>query len=313
MPAPQPIDFIPADFHIEFAYRDEARQRGHFILCREHHAYRPNRLGEAKFFDFRKTLSELKFSVSVDLRMRNRFIKRNFRRPLRNRVVAFGALIQPDVHRLDLVKHLGGALHEQICQPRRYSGIDQRRAVFFFESLCVTKLLRSEWMARQVGTQIHVVRPQPQRRPQHDLVKKRCRGVDDEVAALGRLYDSAQISRVHFRDGNGAFLAQEAPRALRVTVAAPDRMSLPLQQLCEKGTGCSGSQNEDPHGVAKTLSQSTPPPSALALICPNCALRAGGVDYRCNSDLCGLRERHPTETGATSREVSGTEGLGGNA
>jgi hypothetical protein len=33
-------------------------------------------------------------------------------------------------------------------------------------------------------------------------------------------------------------------------------MSLPLQQLREKGTGRSGPQNEDPHGVAKTLSQS---------------------------------------------------------
>ena len=32
-----------------------------------------------------------------------------------------------------------------------------------------------------------------------------------------------------------------------------------------------------------------------------------------NSDPCGLRERHPTATGATSHEVSGTEGLGGNA
>jgi len=42
-------------------------------------------------------------------------------------------------------------------------------------------------------------------------------------------------SRAHyFRDGDGALLAQEAPRRLQVAVAAPDRMSLPLQQLCEK-------------------------------------------------------------------------------
>ena len=35
-------------------------------------------------------------------------------------------------------------------------------------------------------------------------------------------------------------LAQEAPRALRIAVTAPDRMSLPLQQLCEKRAGRSG-------------------------------------------------------------------------
>src|SRR5260370_25822718 len=110
-------------------------------------------------------------------------------------------------------------------------------------------------MARQVGAEIHVMRAQPQRRPQDNLVKHRSRSVDDELAALRALHDSAQIPRVHFRYRDGAFLAQEAPRALRIAVSAPDRMSLPLHQLPEKGTGRSGPQTEDPHAVPKTLPQ----------------------------------------------------------
>src|SRR6266481_5071547 len=157
------------------------------------------------------------------------------------------------------------------------------------------------------------MRAQAQRCPQDNLVKDRCRSVDDKLAALRGSHDSAQVSRVHFRYRDSALFAQEAPRALRVAVAAPDRMSLPLQQVCEKGTGRSGPQNEDPHGVAKTLSQSTAPPSAVPSICPNCTLRAGGVDYRSNSDPCCLQESQPRARGATSHEISGTEGGGGNA
>src|SRR5229473_59434 len=139
-------------------------------------------------------------------------------------------------------------------------------------------------MARQVGAEIHVMRAQPQRRPQDNLVKHRSRSVDDELAALRGLHDSAQVSRVYFRYSDGAFLAQKAPRALRIAVAAPDRMSLPLQQLCEKGAGRSGPQNEDPHGVAKTLSQSERPLRLAFGVSPNCTQLARRVHYGCNSD-----------------------------
>src|SRR5580692_7417288 len=107
------------------------------------------------------------------------------------------------------------------------------------------------------------MRPQPHRRAQHDFIEDRRRSIDDELATLGSLHDSAEIPRVHFRKRDRALLAEEAPRALQVTVAAPDRMSLPLQQLCEEGAGRSGPQNEDPHGVAKTLSQSSAPSSSV--------------------------------------------------
>ncbi len=51
MPAPQPVDFIPANFHVQVPHRDEMRQRGHLILRGEDDARGPNGVLEAKFFD----------------------------------------------------------------------------------------------------------------------------------------------------------------------------------------------------------------------------------------------------------------------
>src|SRR5712692_3130504 len=103
------------------------------------------------------------------------------------------------------------------------------------------------------------MRPHPQGRTQHNLIENRRRSIDDELTALCRLYDSAQVARIHFRDWDRTSFAQETPRARWVAVPAPHRMSLALQQLCEKGAGRSGTQDEDPHGVVKTLSHSTYP------------------------------------------------------
>src|SRR5439155_19514029 len=172
---------------------------------------------------------------------------------------ALGALVQTDVHCRDFVEEVGSAFHEQIRQAWGRTGVDQCRAILLLEFLYIAELLGSKGMAGKVGTQVHIMRAQPQRRAQDNLIEDLSRSIDDELAALRGLHDSAQISRVHLGYRDGAFLAQEAPRALRIAVAAPDRMSLPLQQLCEKGAGRSGPQNEDPHGVAKTLSQSERP------------------------------------------------------
>ncbi|MGB6496188.1 MAG: hypothetical protein WBF09_04265, partial [Candidatus Acidiferrum sp.] len=59
---------------------------------------------------------------------------------------------------------------------------------------------------------------------------------------------------VHHGDGDGAPPAQKTPSANGVAVAAPDSMSLTLEKLCQKGAGRSGTEHEDPHGVAKTVS-----------------------------------------------------------
>ncbi len=111
------------------------------------------------------------------------------------------------MHRFDLIEDVGAAFHEQIRQARGGTGIDQRSAFLLLEFLGVVKLLGPERMARQVGTQVHMMCPQPQRRPQNNLVKHRRRSVNDELAAFRRLHDSAQVSRVHFRYRDGALFA----------------------------------------------------------------------------------------------------------
>ncbi len=189
MPAPQPVDFVPADFYIQVPHRDEVRQRGHLILRGEDDARGPNRVWEAEFFDFRKALAQLKLSVAIDARVGDCLIERYFRRPLRDGIVALTAFIQADMHGLDFVQQFRGALRKQIGQPRCCSGVDQRHAVFFFEFFLVAELLRFEGMSRQVRAEINVMRAQPQRGPQDNLVKDRCRSVYDELAALRGLHN----------------------------------------------------------------------------------------------------------------------------
>src|SRR6266568_4632133 len=119
-------------------------QRGHFILGSKHHAYAANRVRKTKFLHLGKTSAQLKSSVAIDARMRDGFVEGNLRRPLRNRIVALTAFIEADVHLLDFVLQIGGPLHQQICQARRRSDINQRRAIFFLEFLRVAELLGRE-------------------------------------------------------------------------------------------------------------------------------------------------------------------------
>jgi hypothetical protein len=84
-----------------------------------------------------------------------------------------------------------------------------------------------------------------------DQVKHGGRGIHNQLAAASGSHDSAQISRIDQGHGDDAALPEKAARALRVAVAAPNGMSLPLQELREKGAGGAGAQNEDPHGVGK--------------------------------------------------------------
>ena len=88
-----------------------------------------------------------------------------------------------------------------------------------------------------------------------DFVENRSARIDDELAALGCFDDASEIAGVYFGNGDGAFLAEKAASANRVAVAAPDGVALALQKLCKEGAGRSRSENEDPHGVGKTVSQ----------------------------------------------------------
>src|SRR5437764_11552257 len=101
------------------------------------------------------------------------------------------------------------------------------------------------------------MRAQPERRAQYNLVKYRSRRIHDQIATLGRANNPPQIPRVHFGNGNRAFAAQKSARPVWVAVAAPDRMALFVEKLREQGTRRPRAKHEYPHGVARTLSQSS--------------------------------------------------------
>src|SRR5258708_27175898 len=93
VPAAKAVDFVAADFDVEVAHGNEARQSGDFILSAEHDASGAYRVHEAKFLNFRKTFSESEFPLAIDARVRDGFVERYFRRPLRDGVLAFAAFV----------------------------------------------------------------------------------------------------------------------------------------------------------------------------------------------------------------------------
>jgi len=115
-------------------------------------------MGSAKRnFQSRKALSQLKLSISIDLRVRDGLVKRYFRRPLGDGIVALAAFIQPDVHRCDFIEEVGGALHEQIRQARAAPVVDQRHAVFFFRISLRSGIVGFERVPLQVRAEIDVM------------------------------------------------------------------------------------------------------------------------------------------------------------
>src|SRR5262249_35177124 len=155
------------------------------------------------------------------------------------------AFVQPDLHRLNLVQHLCGALCQQVGQTGCAPGVDQRCSVFLLEALGEGKLLGLEGIARQVGAEVHIVSSQTQCCAHDDLIKDRRRRVDDELAVASYAHDAVEITRIDLGDGDSAPLAQKAASPLHVAVPAPDCMPLFLQQLCEKGAGGAGTEDED--------------------------------------------------------------------
>src|SRR5271154_1632404 len=96
---------------------------------------------------------------------------------------------------------------------------------------------------------------QTQRGAQNNFVEDGGRGVHQQVAAASGAHDGPEIARVRFFYFNGALLAEKFPRAVRVAIAAPDRVSLAHEQLSKQGAGAAHSQYEDAHRFA-TLSYS---------------------------------------------------------
>src|SRR5207244_249933 len=91
VPAAQPVNLIPADFHLQIAHGNKVWQGGHFILRRQHHADRADGLGKPEFLNFRKPLAQLKFPSAVYARVRDGFVERHFRRPLGDGIFALAA------------------------------------------------------------------------------------------------------------------------------------------------------------------------------------------------------------------------------
>jgi len=255
VPAAKPVDFVSADFDVEIAHGNEARQSGDFILSAKDDAGCADRVQKAKFFNFRKAPGEFESAGAIDARMGHRFIERDFRRPLRDGVVAFAAFVEADLDGKDFVEHVGGAFDEKVGEAGSGAGVDHRRTIFFLEAFDVAKLLGLKRVSREVRTQVQVMRAEPKGGAKDDFVENGSARIDDELAALGCFDDAPEIAGVHFGDGNGTLLAQKAPTANRVAVTAPDGVALALQKLCEERSGRSRSQNEDPHGVGKTVSQ----------------------------------------------------------
>jgi len=72
MPAPQPVDLIPADFYVELPHGDEMGQGGHFILRCKYHARFADGIGKSKLLNLREALAQLKSSVAIDARLGDR-------------------------------------------------------------------------------------------------------------------------------------------------------------------------------------------------------------------------------------------------
>ena len=91
---------------------------------------------------------------------------------------------------LDLIEQVGRARRQQIGQAGSDAGVDHRGAPLFGEALVVGELLGLEWIARQVRSQIEIMRAQAQRRSQSHFVEYGRRGVHQQLAAARRAHDS---------------------------------------------------------------------------------------------------------------------------
>ena len=142
VPAPQPVDFVAADFYVHFLQLQKIGNGADFILRREDDGCLADRRRKTEFFPFAETLAEPEPAVAHDARKGNGLIEGNFRGPLRNGIIAFDAFVQANVNRVHGVHHRGGASHEEIRQSRRGAGGDHRARDSFPGSACRSEAAR---------------------------------------------------------------------------------------------------------------------------------------------------------------------------
>src|SRR2546423_4539883 len=160
-------------------------------------------------------------TVSVYAGAGNGFVESAVGRPLRDGIVALAALVKANVRGFYFIEHFRPALDEQIGQPWRRAGIDQRDAILFLKAPGIGELLGLEGIAGEVRTEVGIVRAQSQSGAHDDLVKNGSGGIDEELASAGGTNDAAQIAGVDLGDGDGAPGTQKAARALEIAVPAP--------------------------------------------------------------------------------------------
>src|SRR5215469_16964918 len=251
VPAAQPVEFISADLYVQFSQGNELGQRCNLVLRGKYHGRYTDRFREPELLELRKSLRQAILLVPVNPRMGGGLVEGNLRRPLRDGVTALAALIQADVDRMHFVEQVGGAPYKQVGQAWRRARVDQRNAVLFRESALVSQLLRLEGIFRQVRAEVYIVRPQAKRRPQHNLVENRSRGINDQLAALGRLHDCAQVPSVDRSHGNRRFPAEKTPRPCGVAIPTPHHVALTFQQMGQQGARRPCTQNEYSHVVSR--------------------------------------------------------------
>jgi len=134
--------------------------------------------GKRKFLRFSKPLAKRNFTAAHDARARYGLVEGNFGRPLRNRVVAFGAFVKANVDFFSRCpSHCGGPGHQEIRQSRGRAPavITAARFVFFpLKRAVKTKLLLGlEWMACQVrALQVQIMCANAQRAARRTILIK---------------------------------------------------------------------------------------------------------------------------------------------
>ena len=112
------ISLPPIFASISFSFQ-KIGNRADFVLRGQDYVYFTDRRRETEFFLLAEALAEAEPAAAHDAGKGNGLIEGDLRGPLRDRVVAFGALVQANVNRVHRVHQRGGASHQQIRESRQ--------------------------------------------------------------------------------------------------------------------------------------------------------------------------------------------------
>src|SRR5262249_31008854 len=117
------------------------------------------------------TPGQFELSCPIDTRVGNGFVEGDFRRPLRDGVVAFATFVETDLHGQDFVEHFRSPFGEEIGETGSGSSVDDRGTILFFEAFYVAELFGLKWIARKVGAEVQIVSAKAQGCAQDNFIK----------------------------------------------------------------------------------------------------------------------------------------------